>query len=186
MHEIEALVTTLVDDLRPWLDRPFALYGHSVGALVAFELARRLRRDDGVLPARLFVAAMSAPQLPRDQEQRHRLPDREFVDELRRLGGTPEEMLRDDRLLQVLLPAIKADFALSERYVYRAEPALECPISGFGGLHDPQVSPHELAGWEHHTRSDFRLRMLPRDHFFVEAPPVALVRALQRDLQRHC
>ncbi len=162
-----ALVEQANAALRPWLDVPFAFFGHSLGALLAFETARRLRRERGPLPAWLFVAGCEAPARFRAADPPlHTLPRDRFLDELRRLKGTPEAVLRNAELLDALLPLLRADFAVLETYRYTAEPPLACPLTAFGGLEDEQVSPDSLAAWEAEATAGFDLHLLPGDHFF--------------------
>jgi len=111
------------------------------------------------------------------------LPTSEFILQLRRLNGTPEEVLHNAELMRVFLPILRADFAIFETYVYMAEhPPLACPISVFGGLQDPDVSYDELAAWRDYTCGAFSQRMLPGDHFFVHSAQALLLQALNQDL----
>ncbi len=174
---IEALAQALV----PLLDKPFAFFGHSLGALVSFELVRRIRRQYGVHPVHLFVSAGRAPQIPHRGRPIHTLPDREFLMELRRLNGTPSELLGHEELMEIMLPVLRADFAVYETYRYSTEPPLNCPISAFGGLQDHEVSESDLEAWRAQTSVSFSLRMFPGDHFFLKQP--LLLRALSQELQ---
>ncbi len=177
------LVETLASALRPDLDKPFALFGHSVGALIAFELARALRRRGQPLPAHLFVSGCGAPQLPDPRLPIHALPDGEFVAELAQLGGTPAEVLAHAELMALLLPALRADFALSETYVCAEEPPLACPVTAFGGVDDARVSRDRLEGWREQTVGSFTLRLFPGDHFFINTARPALLEALAGQLE---
>jgi medium-chain acyl-[acyl-carrier-protein] hydrolase len=178
---LSPLVEALAQALAPLLDRPFAFFGHSLGALVSFELARQIRRQYGVHPVRLFVSAGRAPQIPHRVPPIHTLPDKEFLVELRRLNGTPSELLDHEELMDIMLPLLRADFALYETYVYLTEPPLSCPISAFGGLQDHRVSKSDLEAWRAQTSGSFSLRMFPGDHFFLKQP--LLLQALSRELE---
>ncbi len=134
------LVETLAQVLIPLLDKPFAFFGHSLGALVGFELARQIRSQSGVQPVRLFVSAARAPQVPHRDRPTYALPEGEFLEELRRLNGTPGELLENAELMQIMIPILRADFAVSQTYVYAAEPPLACGISSFGGVQDHRVN----------------------------------------------
>jgi medium-chain acyl-[acyl-carrier-protein] hydrolase len=160
---IEALAQALV----PLMDKPFAFFGHSLGALVGFELARQLRRQSGVQPVRLFISADLAPQIPHRDRPLHALPEGELLAELRRLNGIPGKVLEEAELMQMILPILRADFAVYETYVYSAEPPLNCPISTFGGLQDQRVSRGDLEAWRDQTNGSFSVRMFPGDHFFL-------------------
>jgi medium-chain acyl-[acyl-carrier-protein] hydrolase len=182
--EIGEIVQALTSAVRPFLDRSYAFFGHSMGTLVAFELARELRRRGERGPVRLIVSGHRAPQLCRRRGAIHHLPQNDFVAELRRLNGTPEEVLHDPELMSVVLPTLRADFGACERYVYQPDDPLNCPISAFGGLQDPDVARDDLAAWREQTRGELVLRMLPGDHFFLRAGTarVLLQLAVAKDL----
>jgi medium-chain acyl-[acyl-carrier-protein] hydrolase len=179
--QLSCLIEALARVLVPLLDKPFAFFGHSLGALIGFELARQIRRQHGLHPVRLFVSAGRAPQIPHRAPPIHTLPDNEFLTELRRLNGTPRELLDHEELMEVMLPIVRADFALYETYLYSAEPPLTCPISAFGGLQDRKVSASDLEAWRSQTSASFSLRMFPGDHFFLKEP--LLLQALSQELQ---
>jgi medium-chain acyl-[acyl-carrier-protein] hydrolase len=176
------LVETLTSILQPYLDRPFAFFGHSLGALLGFELVHALRHHLGQSPVHLFISGRRAPQLPAPHPPIHNLPESEFVEKLRRLNGTPEAVLRDAALMQVLLPTLRADFALCETYSYMTKEPLDCPISAFGGLQDTEARYDDLTAWRDQTRCSFTLRMLPGDHFFLHNSRTMLLRAISDDL----
>jgi medium-chain acyl-[acyl-carrier-protein] hydrolase len=184
--QLEPLIQELTRVLLPYLDKPFAFFGHSMGALVSFELARILRRDYGLSPVHLFVSGRRAPQLPDPDPPIHTLPEPEFLDELRRYNGTPEAVLENAELMQLLLPSLRADFAVLETYVYTPEPPLECPITTFGGLSDREASRDELEAWRDQTSAAFSLEMFPGDHFFVHSAQPLLLQALSRELHHYC
>lgn len=176
-------LTALVDELsvrvRPHLDRPFALFGHSFGALAAFELARRLRRE-GSPPRLLFASAARAPQHRHDEVAYHTLSDAEFVRMIASLNGTPPTVLLHGELMRLLLPALRADFEAFETYAYAAEPPLDCPIAGLVGAQDSRVRAGDMEGWREQTNAHFVLHVIEGDHFFVntQAPRLlAIVRA---------
>jgi len=178
------LVETLAQVLAPLLDRPFAFFGHSLGALVGFELARQIRRQSGVQPVRLFVSAARAPQIPHRDRPTYALPEGEFLEELRRLNGTPGELLENAELMQIMIPVLRADFAVSQTYIYAAEPPLECGISVFGGLQDHKVTRDDLAAWRDQTSASFALHMFKGDHFFLNTAQPRLLQALSGELLR--
>jgi medium-chain acyl-[acyl-carrier-protein] hydrolase len=181
--ELSLLVEALAEALLPLLDKPFALFGHSLGSLVSFEFARQLRAKHQVRPIRLFVSAGPAPQIPHRGRLIHDLPEREFLAELRRLNGTSEELLNHKELMDVALPSLRADFALYESYRYSSGSALNCPISTFGGLSDQRVKHDDLEAWRDQTSVSFSIRMFPGDHFFLKTTQPLLLRALSQDLR---
>ena len=180
--DLSSLIEVLAQALSSLLDKPFAIFGHSLGALVGFELARQLRRQYGVSPARLFVSAGCAPQIPRRNSPIHTLPAKEFLAELRRLNGMPKEVLEHEELMDIVIPLLRADFALYETYVYSAEPPLNCPISAFGGFQDSKVTRSDLEAWRDQTTGAFSMRMLPGDHFFLNTTQPLLIQMLSHEL----
>ncbi len=179
--QLSSLIEAVAQALRSRLDKPFVFFGHSMGALVGFELARALRRGHHLEPAHLFVSGCHAPQIP-DPNPIYALPEAEFLRELRRLNGLPEEVLENTELLQLMLPTLRADCMVTETYVYREEPLLRCPVTAFGGLQDPLVGRQHLEPWRDETSGTFALRMLPGDHFFVHTAEGMLLEALNREL----
>lgn len=158
--------------IAPELDRPFAFFGHSVGALTAFELTRRLRRAGRPLPARLFVAGRRAPHLPSRRPRLHALPREQLLAELRSLNGTPPEVLAHEELMDLLLPILRADFSLDATHVYLPEPPLERPITAFWGDADPLADEAQTRAWSEHTTAGLSLHGFAGDHFFVNVPSV--------------
>jgi medium-chain acyl-[acyl-carrier-protein] hydrolase len=183
LRHISGLIQILTEIIKPYLNLPFAIFGHSMGAIVAFELARRIRKVYGLSVTHLFVASRRAPHIF-SQEAIHRLPDASFIDELRMYDGIPEPLLKETELLQLLVPTIRADFAINETYVYSPEEPLACPISAFGGLHDPKVSSDYLAPWREHTCGPFSQHMLPGNHFFLQSSKDLLLQTIADDLTR--
>jgi len=180
--DLSRLIEVLAQALAPLLDKPFAFFGHSLGALIGFELARRLRRQYGVNPVRLLVSAGRPPQVPHRGAPIHNLPRKEFLAELRRLDGTLAEVFEHEELLEIILPLLRADFAVYETYVYSNEAPLNCPISTFGGLEDREISASDLEAWRDQTTAAFSLRMLPGDHFFLNTHQPLLLRILSQEL----
>jgi len=179
---IDALVPALLDGIRTHLDRPFAIFGHSMGALVAFELTRTLHRLGMQQPVRLFLSAHRAPHLPDRRPPLHALPESEFWSALRALGGTPDEVLDHQELMALVEPMLRADFQLCETYRWRSEPRLDVPFTVFGGLEDPNIALHELEAWREETNEAMRVTMLPGDHYYLHHSHVSLVGEIVRGL----
>lgn len=166
---LEPLVASLVDETGPLLDRPFVFFGHSMGATLAFELARELQRRGMPLPDRILVASRRAPHLPMDAPAMHALPDRDLVEEVQiRYGAIPAGVTASPELLSLVLPALRADVTLSETYEYRVGERLPVPIVAMGGRADAHVAEDALAAWRAHTDRAFALHMLPGGHFFFQ------------------
>lgn len=180
--QLGPLVQRLTQAMLPYCSMPFAVFGHSLGALVGFELARQLRREQRSGPLHLFVSGRIAPQLTDPEPPIHHLPDPEFLRGVQRYNGTPEEVLHHVELMQLLLPLLRADFAINETYAYAAEEPLGCPITVFGGIHDPVVCRDQLVAWQSQTNREFTLQMLPGDHFFIHSAGTRLLQALTQDL----
>lgn len=176
------LVEALAQGLRPVLDVPFALFGHSMGALISFELTRYLRRNALPMPVQLFVSAHRGPHLPMRRAPAHNLPDDELIDLLRQFGGTPQAVLQHTELMKIVLPVLRADFELCETYSYQPEASLACPISVFGGEQDTQVNVQELQAWQQQTCHNLTLHIFPGDHFFLHSQQALLLQTLSQQL----
>lgn len=176
---MDELVADLTEPLDALLDRPFALFGHSMGGLMAFALARHLRATGRPQPAHLFVSARRAPQIPDADAPIHQLPDAAFVAALvRRYNGIPRELLQNVALLRLFLPTLRADLTLIETYRYVEEAPFDFPISAFGGWEDARATQTDLCAWRDLTRGDFALRMFPGGHFFIQSERQPLVAAI--------
>jgi medium-chain acyl-[acyl-carrier-protein] hydrolase len=183
-ESMSPLVESLAFALQPWLDKPFALFGHSTGALIAFELARRLRRLDVRQCTHLFVSGCGAPHLPPDRPGRiHDLPEAEFEEQLRRFNPDLEAVFAVPELRDLLLPILRADFQLTETYNYVAGALLACPISGFGGSHDPFVRWASLEAWRDQTSARFNLHKFGGAHLFLNTDRKSVLTALAGDLR---
>lgn len=184
MTRLLPLVQTLAQVLLPYLNKPFAFFGHSMGALVGFELARQLCFQKSPVPVHLFVSGRHAPQIPDTEPPIHELPLPIFIKELRRYNGTQEAVLQNAELMKLLVPTLRADFALSKTYVYSISEPLDCPISAFGGFQDSSVNCEDLAAWRNQTSSSFELRMLRGNHFFLHSERSRLLASISQDLSR--
>ena len=173
---VGAIADAITDE--PGLPAPLAIFGHSMGALIGFELARELRRRGGPGPRHLLVGGRPAPQLPPRDGPLSNLPDAELFERLHQRYGyaLPAAGGPLDELLEAMRPTVRADLRVSEGYAYAEEPPLDCPITAFGGLADPTLSREELDAWRHQTLGPFGTRMLPGGHFFLESDARFLVR----------
>jgi medium-chain acyl-[acyl-carrier-protein] hydrolase len=166
---IKAAVEMLNAAIQPYLDCPFVILGHSLGALIGFELVRELRRCEQPLPRHFIACARPAPQLPPKLTTTHTLSEEPFVKEVQfRYGGIPQAILADAEMRQLFLPILRADLEMLETYSYLPEPPLPCDISVYGGIQDRAVSPQQLGDWAKQTTGKFEQQMLPGDHFFVQ------------------
>jgi medium-chain acyl-[acyl-carrier-protein] hydrolase len=180
--DVAALVPALCEGIAPWLDRPFALFGHSLGAAVAYETAVALAADRALAPAMLFASGHRAPGLPRTRRAIHDMPEREFLDELRRLNGVPAEVFSNPELLDLVLPQLRADFQMADTYTPLRQAQLACPIVALGSTGDDRVSRATLEPWRERTTGRFELMMLPGDHFYLKTHRSTLLEILSAQL----
>jgi len=167
IDRMDVLVERLLAAMRPLLDRPFALFGHSLGSLVAFEISRQLAAAGGPVPQHLIVSGMGAPHVAPASPPIHGLPDREFIDAVRALNGTPPEVFANEGLVECFLEFLRADFRLGETYRCDRIFRLRHPITAFGGVHDESFRREDLEAWQQHTGARCVVRWLPGDHFFI-------------------
>lgn len=183
-NNIQPLLKALEKAIFPYLDKPFAFFGHSMGALVSFELAQLLRQNHGLSPLQLFVSGYHAPQVLDKDPPIHGLPESEFLEELRSYNGTPEEVFNNTEFMELFLPTLRADFAILENYIYSPHPPLNCPITALGGLQDKKCSLDDLEAWQEQTNNQFSLRMFPGDHFFLNSYRDILLDYLTQQLKQ--
>lgn len=176
---IEELTPILADEVT---GSPYVFFGHSLGALVAFAVCREFRRNGTPLPDRLIVSGASAPHLPPRRPPIHDLPEPEFLEELRRLGGTPDEALTNKELMELVIPMLRADCSVSETYDFTEEPPLPCPIVAFGGRDDEDVPVEDVHAWRSHTSSHFMYKVFPGGHFFIHTHERDVVNEIAKHL----
>jgi medium-chain acyl-[acyl-carrier-protein] hydrolase len=177
---------TLVHDVSvamlPYLNKPFVLFGHSMGTLISFELARYLRARGIPKPLHLFVSGSGSPRHRDRTRLRSTMSDDELIEELISLNGNATEVLTDTELMRIMLPTIRADFKVCETYVYRPSTPLEFPVTAFGGVEDVEVPEERLQLWEEETSARFSLHMFPGSHFYLHTARVLLLEALTKEL----
>jgi len=167
-RSVQRMVEDYLEALRCHLDRPFALYGHSLGGLVAFELTRRLQEEGLAQPEHLFIGASAPPVLGLLHPRIHDLEDGPFLAAVQeRYSGIPEPVLREPELMQFFLPALKADFAAHETFDRSRITRVRCPITALAGSEDPVIQPAMMEEWSRHTEAQFELVAVPGDHFFL-------------------
>lgn len=163
--DINQLIDALLPNMLSYLDKPFLIFGHSLGAIIGFEIAHRLQSQDLPLPIKLFVSARQAPGVDLQNKGLHLLPDSELKEELRLYAGTPEAVLHDDGFMKLLLPIVRADLQMNETYNFVHRVQLDCPISAFAGLNDPVTSVSDVNCWAEHTKQEFKLHTYAGGHF---------------------
>ncbi len=179
----------LVQDLAPILEHeatgPFALLGQSMGALIAFELARQFRRNGRIRPSQLIVAASCAPHIPPKRPLLHEMTDEGFLDSLdTRFEGIDPDVKSNDELMKVMLPTMRADIRLVETYAPTDEAPLDIPILAMGGAHDSAVSLADLDAWRQHTAAQFTIRKFSGGHFFIKENPGSVMRTIVQRLRQ--
>lgn len=163
-------------------DRPYALFGHSMGALLAFEVVRRLRRDGAQLPVHLFVSGCPRPDQPRGDDifdGLSKLPDDAMLERLVRGGGLPASVLDEAELLELMLPVYRADFGWLDTYDCGDEPPVPVPITAFVGSDDASARPEDMAGWAAHTTESFTRHIVSGGHFFLDDNLDAISRTIR-------
>jgi medium-chain acyl-[acyl-carrier-protein] hydrolase len=183
---VEDLVEEIGSNFAAFADKPFAFYGHSFGGIVAFELARQMRRSGLPEPNHLFVGAARPPHLELPYPPIHGLADREFVENVQtRYGGIPAAIYRDPEVLEMFLPAMRADFTAYETYRFKPDDPLDIPITAFAGADDTAVQLESVREWTLHTVAGFDINVLPGGHFFPATSGSDLIRILQHRIEAH-
>jgi surfactin synthase thioesterase subunit len=177
VDDIHRLARQVFHVFRPWAGRPVAIFGHSMGACLGFELARLAEQQAGVVVSYLFVSGRRAPSRHR-HETVHLRDDEGMLADVRRLSGTDARVFGDDELLRAALPAIRSDYKAAETYVYQAGPRLSCPIMAFTGTEDPKTTTEEAQAWAEHTTGGFELSVYPGGHFFLAQHQAEILRTI--------
>lgn len=178
LDSMDDLVAAIVEGISPYLDKPFAFFGHSMGAIVAYEVSQRLRALNKAMPRQLLVSSCRGPGIPRPYADIHALPFDELLASLGELNGTPTEALANRELMTMMEPSIRADFKIIETRVYTEQAPLNLPITALGGKQDPSVSAQDLQAWRQHTDSGFWLKLFDGDHFYHVSSEQALLRQI--------
>lgn len=171
---VDELVDRALPSLAQYVDSRTVLFGHSMGAVVAFEAARRLESEHGIVPMGLIASGRRGPLATRS-EQLHLADDAAFVARIRQLSGTDARLFDDPEMLALLLPALRTDYRAIETHRHRSGTGLLCPLTVFVGVEDPQATVEEAQEWRHHTQADYRFRSFPGDHFYLRDWPVHVV-----------
>jgi surfactin synthase thioesterase subunit len=178
VNRMAPLVEALIEVIKPLLDRPFALYGLSMGARVAWALAHRLGERAMPMPAALYLASAAAPGADEGRvDWKH-----DLVGYLRTMGGTPPEVFAEPELLDTVLPTLRADLTLVDAFRFRPSTPLDVPIRAFAGLADVEHSPERMSGWGRETSGRFHLDVRPGGHFFDAASELRLIQTIADDL----
>jgi surfactin synthase thioesterase subunit len=180
-RHFDQLIQALLQALQPYLNKPYAFFGHSMGALVSFELTRQLRQQGMPLPEHLFLSAYRSPETTLD-EPLHALPEAALIAKLLELEGTSPEILANAELRQLFLPLLRADFAVCESYQFQAQEPLACPITVLGGQQDKRVQRPALDMWRRQTNQHFAIHLLPGNHLFIRPAQAAVLQIIAQTL----
>ncbi|MEU3289225.1 alpha/beta fold hydrolase [Streptomyces longwoodensis] len=182
LTDLRRLADQVAEALEPWRDQPLHLFGHSMGAVIAYEVALRLQQSPGPGPAALYVSGRRAPSTRRT-ETVHLRDDAGLIRELKTLAGTDAALLADDDVLAMILPALRADYRAIETYEHRPAPLLTCPVTALLGDADPKVTLAEAEVWREHTDEDFDLHVFPGGHFYLTTHQPAVLTLLRERLK---
>lgn len=180
---IEQLLDPLTAAIAGRTDLPYVLFGHSLGTLLAYEVARRLSTG-GAPPLVMVVSGRRGPWQPARRQYRG-LDDAQFLAAISELGGIPAEILAQPSLLELVLPALRADFMINDSYIPQPGAPLRCPLAAYSGADDPEVSRSDLMAWERETSGEFAVRVFPGGHFYLRGARPDVVSALRADLGRY-
>jgi medium-chain acyl-[acyl-carrier-protein] hydrolase len=184
LTSMEALTVHATQAIQSHLDKPFALFGHSMGALLAFEVAKRLRALAKPQPLHLFLSGTGAPHLPQLGEPLHALPMREFTARLREFDGTPSEVFETPELLDLLVPVLRADFQVCETYTCARGQPLEIPLTIYGGLEDKEAPQSYLDAWAAHSTRSLKTYSFPGGHFFLRSHSGSFLKVFRADIEK--
>ncbi|MFI1167634.1 thioesterase II family protein [Streptomyces sp. NPDC020801] len=177
---VAELADEITEVIRPLTDQPLYLFGHSLGATVAFEVARRMEAADVKL-GHVFVSSRRAPDLNRN-ERVYQRGDRELIRHIRSLAGTAPDVFGNPEMTAMVLPAIRSDYKAAETYVYAPGPKLTCPVTALIGDADPMVSAEEATAWSKHTCGAFELRIWPGGHFYLDAHAADVISKISAEI----
>lgn len=175
LRSIDAIVEQLIPVISSYSDKPFVLFGHSMGALVGFELTRAFQRLRGLAPRHLIVSGTRAPFCPRGDEPIHQLDDDAFLEKIRCFNGTPKSLLQDADLMKLFTPLLRADFGVAETYQYEDRGPIWCPVTVLGGDEDEGVRLEDLHAWSRVCRSSCDQHVFRGDHFFIHKHKTAVI-----------
>ncbi len=184
-QDIKELIEPIARGILPTLDKPFAIFGHSMGALLGFEVALFLQQQFNKVAEHVFLSGHGAPGSPRHEPKIHHLPKPQFIAKIKEYNGTPQEVLEHEELMELMIPILKADFRICEMYQHYSNNKLMAPITAMGGINDPSTFREDLEAWKNFTTGDFKVRLFPGDHFYLLQQKVNLLKAILTDISSH-
>ncbi|APF18132.1 thioesterase II family protein [Caldithrix abyssi] len=184
-EDIHELIEPIARGIASSLDKPFAIFGHSMGALLGFEVALYLQNKLNKRAEHLFVSGHGAPGTPRHEPEIHHLPKPQFLAKIKEYNGTPKEALENKELMDLMFPILKADFKICETYAHKNSGLLNTPLTALGGIQDPSTPREDLEKWRSFTTQSFNIRLFPGDHFYLLQQKVNLLKAILTDISSH-
>ncbi|MDN3487082.1 alpha/beta fold hydrolase [Pseudoalteromonas sp. APC 3224] len=180
---MDDLIQSLLVDFKSIMDKPYILFGHSLGSRVAFELMNQIKQEDLRLPIHFVASGSKGPNCHPRKEPIHHLPAKEFIHELSNLNGTPKEVLKNKEIMELYLPTLRADFQMAHEYIYKCDDVFNCPISVLGGEQDIDITLSDLESWGKHFQAPYNVHILPGDHFFVDSHSEQVLKQINRIIQ---
>jgi medium-chain acyl-[acyl-carrier-protein] hydrolase len=179
LKSVNEIIDSIINSIYPFIEETsFAFFGHSMGALIAFELTRELMKRNLNLPVHLFVSGANAPHLPSRSPIMYNLPDKEFIQELKNYNGTVPEIFENEEFIDFLMPLLRADFSVVDLYEYKDGLHFTVPITALGGTKDPYVNEEELSAWKRYTTGPFSQIMYEGDHFFISTKEMLITKKI--------
>ncbi len=186
IDRLNDLLPVLTEGIADELDRPFALFGHSMGAILGYELTLLLQKQfPERKPVHVFLSGHGAPHLPQHEPPIHQLPEQEFIEKIKSYNGTPPEVFENKELLSLMIPILRTDFKMCETYQRDKIEKIDIPLTAMGGVQDPGATRADLEAWKEYTTRSFNVRMFPGDHFYLLHQKIALLQAILRDINAH-
>lgn len=183
LTRMEPVISYLCEAILNYCDKPYYFFGHSLGALIAFELAHALQKNNKPLPYCLFTSGKTPPHL-QIQKLTYHLSDKDFIDLVKEYNGIPTEIINDNSLMALFLPILRADFELLETYVYQDRSPLLCDLIALGGIDDPIVKPNIIKEWQKYTSGTFNYHLLPGDHFFIKSEQKNVLKIVTQEIHK--
>jgi medium-chain acyl-[acyl-carrier-protein] hydrolase len=180
-QQLVPLARAVGEGILPYLDRPFAIFGHSMGGRLGFEVCRDLEARFGIQPLVFFASGTTSPEIS-EPNPAHNLPDDLLIARLRELNQSRPGTFDYPELLQLMIPVLRADLSVSETYVYKAGPRLLCPMVVLGGISDLETTQEGLQGWKQYAIS-FKMKMFPGDHFFINTAKTLVLKTILDEIR---
>ena len=185
LNRLPPLIESLAETIITHLDQPYVLFGHSLGSLISFEFTRYLRSLGYPMPTHLLLSGHRAPHRPPLNPSVHQANDEQFLTRIKAMGGTPDAVFEIEELVEIMLPPLRADFAIWENYQYLEDKPLDIPMSVFGSDGDSDAYEADIFAWEQHTTGEFECQMFHGSHFYFQNDPEPLLSYISNSLRQY-